>query len=1021
MDLTQADLQPCIPCWLSWELRDQAAAAWCSQPEAVQAAADATAHCTAFDAPIALAGSHAAARRWRWADGVSPAQPAAAHTALADAYRLWRAEACNGDHQADAGKRRPAADGLARFVRRARRRGALPGWWALNGAEDVAACGADATPARPGELEARHDAERLASLRALAADVARGGGDDSDAEDALSEDGSVADAGEAVPPEIAARCTGVRDAAARRAARAAAFAALSRAQPGRYGDAEALRLEGNAAFAAGAFGAAVLAYTAALEAPQTAEASPAARAVLHCNRSAAFARLFRWRRALADADACIALAPASFKGKLRRAAALCAQGRHAAATAELCARRGSVSGALGAPRQSVYHIVRDSVMEIQELRRRVAAVLACCVRPRAEHCASVLRFLLPHVGTVLPDVVAVSLRFAHSCVLGGGGAEFDAAGGILATRVLCTTPPGLPAAPWALEAHALTAAVRGAMQAARLPPRHFHADAALAQTLETTSIMAVMPAAMAALFGDVAPVLSACRAPATMKEALSILQAQCEADMPPRADIAAAGGADALAYALLNCCCCATRSARAMRALATLLEEPSGRACAAAIEARCDEALLNCLCALSLDGLRTEPHWACDALSAMYRHERAHACAASSVQRAAALACMAMEDDGSGGDSAVAPALSLAAACTAAGGARVRCLLLSFPAPLRAARAALLTSAGASPHDAARRRVHAVALCCNLAARSPGGGAALAAARLPESLLTAADAACRAAPLAGDPINARVAGQMAMSEALVAQLAAMGTTASAAPWLPDATRLAARWWRDARAAGCVFGTVAAAGLLNAACVADADAAAALLACGLTPQALRAAGAPFASAVTHPPLLALHALCAAVAAACDVAPVGAAAAAAISRFGTAGARLRASDKLLPLARHAARDKRVAAHAKAVLAAFDDVHAPDEELERALAQRLGVAPSPAAPAAPAAAPAAAPVAAPEAPPPPQQEQVQCAACGATPAAKKLPRCARCRRAAYCDAACAAAHWRAHKRECTPAADE
>jgi tetratricopeptide (TPR) repeat protein len=125
-------------------------------------------------------------------------------------------------------------------------------------------------------------------------------------------------------------CTLQLERADRAASARAAVAALTDAS-----SAEACKAAGNAAYAERLFADAEAAYTRGLAATQPAPALPAARAVLHANRSACRAARRMFSLAHEDAEAAVAAAPDYAKGYVRAAAALEGQHRFAAA-ADAC-------------------------------------------------------------------------------------------------------------------------------------------------------------------------------------------------------------------------------------------------------------------------------------------------------------------------------------------------------------------------------------------------------------------------------------------------------------------------------------------------------------------------------------------------------------------------------------------------------------------------------------------------------------------------------------------------------------
>jgi hypothetical protein len=493
---------PCVYPWNVWATRAEAEASWAS----TQAALEADAHACFFDGGAStVARSQAVARRWRWADGLA-ARQGEATARLADAYRLWRHEdAAAASARGDASTQ-PRRDDVLRFVRRARRRGALPGWWELDECADGALEGADTAPASATQLSAArgYDTDDLASLRALASEVyARAPGaaqpapDDSEAEDALSEDGSLADAEESFPKMV----TLGRVARGRsgRQRRRDAIAVGLRGLAVTEATADGFRAKGNEAYSAGHHGAALLLYSAALAHPRAGE-SP--RHVLLCNRSAAYAKLRRWRRALADADAAADAAPGFFKAKLRRAAALAGQGRAAVACAALARRIATDLDGHGTL-VSVAHTPAEE-MHALSLKRELLLL-----RPRAEHCAAVLRFLAPHFADHAHDLVRACLHFSAACVAAGGAPaalEFHAAGGCTAARVLVAAPDG--------PLHHLASAVRSLChdtvdRAAGMPLPLWCTEEALELPMGVFS--SGMPACMAAHFLDARALAAALR------------------------------------------------------------------------------------------------------------------------------------------------------------------------------------------------------------------------------------------------------------------------------------------------------------------------------------------------------------------------------------------------------------------------------------------------------------------------------------------------------------------------------
>jgi hypothetical protein len=498
---------PCVHPWNVWATRAEAEASWASTPAAQQAALEADAHACFFDGGAStVARSQAVARRWRWADGLA-ARQGEATARLADAYRLWRHEdAATASAGGDA-VLQPRADDVLRFVRRARRRGALPGWWELDECADDALLGADTAPASAAQLSAArgYDDDDLAALRALASEVyARAPGapqpapDDSEAEDALSEDGSLADAEEFFPEEVVTVSRVQRGRGSRQRRRdtlAIALRSLAATEP----TADAFRAKGNEWYKAGQYGAALLLYSAALA---HARAGESPRHVLLCNRSETYAKLRRWRRALADADAAADAAPGFFKAKLRRATALAGQGRAAVACAALARRIATDLDGHG----SLVSVAHTPAEEVHALSLTCELLL---LRPRAEHCAAVLRFLAPHFADHAHHLVRACLHFSAACVAAGGAPaalEFHATGGCTAARVLVAAPDG--------PLHHLSGAVHSLCydtvdRAAGMPLPLWCTEEALELPMGVFS--SGMPACMAAHFLDARALAAALR------------------------------------------------------------------------------------------------------------------------------------------------------------------------------------------------------------------------------------------------------------------------------------------------------------------------------------------------------------------------------------------------------------------------------------------------------------------------------------------------------------------------------
>ena len=485
--------------WHVWETRDAAAAQWMARPAAERD--DSAVHTTAFDDAAALVGSQAAAQRWRWARGLALLErQEEAHALLAGAFCLWNADhkALEDGGRAAAGARGPGDEAAAplaapqrrppnlqRFVRRARRRGALPGWWALDASQD------DQVNDKQGASALDPDAppETVAAMRALAAEVyGRAPGDppvedDSEAEDALSDDGSL-EGYEETPAEAFAA-----DSKARKQQRCADWAVRA------AGDASYtvvnLSRQGSEALASGNAGLAVYYCTQAIEHPGFAwgrgQSAPAVRA-------AAYVRLRRWRRAARNATMnrnIAAPGEATVVAALCEASVLYSRGRvtEAASSLLLTFSSNCVEDELASPEM------------LFEVRRRLAQLIV--FRPEAEHCAAMLRFVLPLVAVVAPELVRLGIEYSAACIREHGkpaALEFDACGGSIALRCILAACCGV-ATPYAAPAEALRA------QLERMVDANQAVSVPMETELElTTTVHAAL--AIAAFFEDVPSMLA---------------------------------------------------------------------------------------------------------------------------------------------------------------------------------------------------------------------------------------------------------------------------------------------------------------------------------------------------------------------------------------------------------------------------------------------------------------------------------------------------------------------------------
>jgi hypothetical protein len=779
--------------------------------------------------------AQAAARRWRWADGLAARQPEA-QTRLADAHRLWRHE--------DATAAPPPAGDLARFVRRARRRGALPGWWELDECADDALLGADTAPASAAQLAAARGYSDVvvSSLRTLASEVygrapsapQPSHADDSESEDALSEDGSLVDAEEVFPAAMYAARSEHRGRAQRVARREADGVALRALMETKT--AYALSADGAAAYTRGDYGAALLLFSAALAHPR-ADFGVVPRHVLLCARSQVFAKLRRWRRALADADAAADAAPGFFKAKLRRAAALAGQGRTAAACIAL-ARRQAVDVATARAAGLVSRTFAAAHTQADTTQLLAGCRDLLLLRPRAEHCDAVLRHVAPHLADFGSEFVRACFRYSAACVAAGGAAaadEFAAAGGCTAARVLVGIP-GTPLHALIDEASALCDTVQ----------RHA-ADPAAVRLRRTEDFMSMssdvfsdaMPMCMAAHFLDARGLVAAMRCrdlqphlawhAATAAHAAMQLGREREEDEHVAVALARAGATEALMDLLVAAMapeCAHPETMEAVLCALTLLAAPHARA-AAARDADADAALLKLVVrAAQAHGLRAggrgDPELrrsvceaACTLLTWMLGVDAvtcaplaaAHAeppCEELGVVTCIAYALSALQAHG-GVAGTCFSVIGLLVACVGAGGTRCAAFICARGGLAHLRRALRCGAADAAAQQteadvAARTQMCAVCALQVLAAKSRGLSAACAHARMPEAMLAAA---ARATPLVQQDADMGTARSLAVHLSVSAALCCFVPFAARLPrhaggnrggtdWLPHALRHAVR-------------------------------------------------------------------------------------------------------------------------------------------------------------------------------------------------------------------------------------
>jgi hypothetical protein len=431
--------------------------------------------------PVAFHAERAGTHRYRWGDGLRRAE-------CFDAFALgFRNEALYGrEGSARRGEDHGAA-AYRRFLRHARRRGALPGAWALNEEEDDEAVAAAlsrvfSNPSGGGKSRA------VARARFELISMPSG---DSDREDALSDSsvGSLGDADEALDGDELAKLLPPAEPAvqALRAAlfrkeRTAAWAALAADGPKQHAAllaaAETERLAErhrslrrydplydppprSGAVAAAEDAApphvALVALSAALEGPGSAALSAVRRGVMLTARSRAFYALRRFRRALADAERAVALLSAAAEqcgasGELTVDAQTASW--HACVAHMRCceahARRGAFGKAIAALQAAftaragfatTYPGGGSNNKYCAGFMSRVHRY-SCAVSPVRDEPRYLARLMTHHLplltvmaDTFVRDVLELTWSAAHDWSRSAGRVdEFDAAGGTVAVR-----------------------------------------------------------------------------------------------------------------------------------------------------------------------------------------------------------------------------------------------------------------------------------------------------------------------------------------------------------------------------------------------------------------------------------------------------------------------------------------------------------------------------------------------------------------------------------------------------------